>query len=229
MDRSTALLLAFVLAVLPVGRARATDGADQSRSIVVFVVNPPDDNAKKGVTSWIQSFKNNIRYLLADFSPGGPSTNRGIKVVVTTENVDDIDQDTLETSFGKQPSLQVLSTVGRYAGQSTFVENDIYLGDFKGSLNIPYVHISQEILPGRYKITREALAVVTLYAYAMAIAKSIAPTSSPDGNRIAVCQVLDRANMYRDSDLDPEARNYLENLFRAISTELEARACGGKK
>jgi hypothetical protein len=35
--------------------------------------------------------------------------------------------------------------------------------------------------------------------------------------------------MYKDSDLDPEARSYLESLFKAISAELEARACGGKK
>jgi hypothetical protein len=225
MRRLAAILFSIVVAVLATGVARAAENADASRAIMVFVVSPPDDNAKKGVISWIQSFKNNIRYLLADFSPAGPTASRGIKVVVTTEDVDDIDQDKLEASFGRQPSLQVLSTVGRYAGQSTFVENDVYLGDFKGSLKLPYVHISQEILPGRYKITREALAVVTLYAYAMAIAK----TSPPDGNRFAVCQVLDRANMYKDSDLDPEARSYLENLFKAISAELEARACGGKK
>src|SRR5581483_2431029 len=175
----------------------------------------------KGVISWIQSFKNNIRYLLADFSPGGSASRYGLKVVVTTQNVDDIDQDMLEASFARQPSLQALSTVGRYAGQSTFVDNDIYLGDFKGSLSIPYLHISQEILPGRYKITRAAPAAVTLYASAMAIAK----TAPPEGNRFAVCQILDRANMYKDSDLDAEARGYLQNLFRAISAELEERAC----
>jgi hypothetical protein len=144
--------------------------------------------------------------------------------VVTTENVDDVDPDMLESSFSRQPSLQVLSTVGRFAGQSTFIENDIYLGDFKGTLSLPYVHISQEVLPGRYKITREALAAVTLYAYAMAIARA-----SPETSRFAVCQVLDRANMYKSSDLDDEARRSLDKLFIAIASELEARACGGKK
>jgi hypothetical protein len=212
-----------VLIALPSAAALAAASAsDSTRVIVLFVVTAPDENAKKGVISWIQSFKNNVRYLLADFSPalGGSA----IKVAVTTENVDDVDPDMLESSFSRQPSLQVLSTVGRFAGQSTFIENDIYLGDFKGTLSLPYVHISQEVLPGRYKITREALAAVTLYAYAMAIAKA-----SPEISRFAVCQVLDRANMYKSSDLDDEARRSLDKLFIAIASELEARACGGKK
>jgi len=150
--------------------------------------------------------------------------DRNIKVVVNTENVDDVTPDMLETSFGRQPSLQVLSTVGRFGGQSTFVDNDIYLGDLKGSLPIPYVHISQEILPGRYQIAREALAAVTLYAYAMAVA-----STSPD-NRYGVCRPLAQAYMYKDrDDLDPEARGHLQNLFRAISAELESRSCGGKR
>jgi len=220
--RLLALVTAVLIALPSASAIAAATASDSTRVILLFVVNAPDENAKKGVISWIQSFKNNVRYLLADFSPtlGGSA----IKVVVTTENVDDVDPDMLESSFSRQPSLQVLSTVGRFAGQSTFIENDIYLGDFKGTLSLPYVHISQEVLPGRYKITREALAAVTLYAYAMAIARA-----SPETSRFAVCQVLDRANMYKSSDLDDEARRSLDKLFIAIASELEARACGGKK
>jgi hypothetical protein len=225
MHRLAAVLLVILAATSPITSARAVDEADASRAILLFVVNPPDENAKKGVIAWIQAFKNNIRYLLADSSSEGSRLSRSIKVVVTTENVDDVDPDMLEASFARQPSLQVLSTVGRYAEQSTYVDNQIYLGDLKGSLPIPYVQISQEILPGRYKITREAVAVVTLYAYAMAMEK-VMPA---EGNRFAVCRILDRANMYRQSDLDPEARSNLQNLFKAISAELEARACGGKR
>jgi hypothetical protein len=221
MKRLAATLLAVMVAASQGGTARA-ESNDGSRLILLFVVNPPDDNAKKGVVSWIQSFKNNVRYLLAD-STGTSDSGRNIKVIVSTENVDDVTPDMLEASFGRQPSLQVLSTVGRFGGQSTFVDNDIYLGDLKGSLAIPYVHISQEILPGRYQITREALAAVTLYAYAMAVANT-----SPD-NRYGVCRALDQANMYKDRDLDPEARGHLQNLFRAISAELESRSCGGKR
>jgi hypothetical protein len=206
--RLIALVTAALIALPSAAALAAPAAPDATRVILLFVVNPPDENAKKGVISWIQSFKNNVRYLLADFSPaafGGSAIN----VAVTTEAVDDMDPVALEISFSRQPSLQVLSTVGRFAGQSTFIENEIYLGDFKGSLSLPYVHVSQEVLPGRYKITREALAAVTLYAYAMAIAKV-----SPETRRFAVCQVLDRANMYKSGDLE---------------TELDARACGGKK
>jgi hypothetical protein len=221
--RLVALVTAALIALPSAAALAAPATPDATRVILLFVVNPPDENAKKGVISWIQSFKNNVRYLLADFSPaafGGSAIN----VAVTTEAVDDMDPVALEISFSRQPSLQVLSTVGRFAGQSTFIENEIYLGDFKGSLSLPYVHVSQEVLPGRYKITREALAAVTLYAYAMAIAKV-----SPETRRFAVCQVLDRANMYKSGDLDSEARRSLDKLFVAIETELDARACGGKK
>jgi hypothetical protein len=223
MHRLAALLLVILAAALPIAPAHAQDA--EARVILLFVVNPPDENAKKGLISWIQSFKNNIRFLLADSSAGGSQATRRIKVVVTTEDVDDVNPDMLEASFTRQPSLQVVSTVGRYAEQSTFVDNQIYLGDLKGSLPIPYVQISQEILPGRYKISREAVAVVTLYTYALAMEKVL----PPDSSRVAVCRVLDRANMYKDSDLDREARSNLQNLFIAISAELEARACGGKR
>jgi hypothetical protein len=223
MHRLAALLLAVLAVASPVAPAHAQDG--DARVILLFVVNPPDENAKKGLVSWIQSFKNNIRFLLADSAADGSRASRNIKVVVTTENVDDVNPDMLETSFTKQPSLQVVSTVGRFNDKSTFVDNQIYLGDLKGSLPIPYVQISQEILPGRYKITREAVAVVTLYTYALAMEKVL----PPDSSRFAVCRVLDRANMYKDSDLDPEARGNLASLFIAISTELEARSCGGKR
>jgi hypothetical protein len=226
MHRFVAILLTVVLAASAVGSARALDSTDTSRIILLLVVKPPDENAEKGVRSWIQLFQNNVRDLLSDFSSSGVGAGRGIKVEVATRDVVDTPKpNVLEASFGQQPSLQVLSTVGTYGGQSTLVDNDIYLGDFKGSLSDPYVHISQQILPGDYAITREALAAVTLYAYAMAIAKA----SPPDGSRFAVCQVLDRANMYRNNNLDPKARGGLEKLFRAIPAELEARACGGKK
>jgi hypothetical protein len=224
MRRFAAILLTAVLAASDAGLARAADNT--SRIILLLVVKPPDENAERGVRSWIQLFQNNVRDLLSDFSSSGSGAGGGIKVEVTTKDVVDTPrQNVLEASFGQQPSLQVLSTVGTYGGQSTLVDNDIYLGDFKGSLSDPYVHISQRILPGEYAITREALAAVTLYAYAMAIAK----TSPPGRNRFAVCQVLDRANMYRNSDLDPKARGGLAKLFEAIPAELEARACGGKK
>jgi hypothetical protein len=223
MRKLAAILLTAVLAASATGPARAADNPDTSRIILLLVVKPPDENAEKGVRSWIQLFQNNVRDLLSDFSS---SATRGIKVEVATRDVPDTPrQNVLEASFGQQPSLQVLSTVGTYGGQSTLVDNDIYLGDFKGSLSDPYVHISQQILPGQYAITREALAAVTLYAYAMAIAA----TAPPERSRFAVCQVLDRANVYRNSDLDPKARSGLEKLFRAIPVELEARACGGKK
>jgi hypothetical protein len=223
MHQLAAILLAVVLVASAPGSARAIDNADASRIILLLVVKPPDANAEKGVRSWSQLFQNNVRDLLSDFSS---AARRGIRVDVAIKDVEQTPQrDLLEASFGQQPSLQVLSTVGTSGGQSTLVDNEIYLGDFKGSLDNPYVHFSQRILPGEYEITREALAAVTLYAYAMAIAK----TSPPGSSRFAVCQVLDRANMYRKSDLDPKVRGRLENLFSAISTELEAHACGGKK
>ena len=218
MRRFAAILLTMMLAASLVGSARAIDN---NRVILLLVVG--DDKARDGIKSWIYLFQNNVRSLLEDFSSSSPGGGINLDVVIKDVK-EPARRELLETSFTQQPSLQVLSTVGTYGGQSTLVDNEIYLGEFKGSLTIPYIHFSQTVLPGQFKITREALAAVTLYAYAMAIAKA-----APDGSRFIVCQVLDRANMYRNSDLDPDARGRLGNLFKAISTELEARACGGKK
>jgi hypothetical protein len=115
--------------------------------------------------------------------------------------------------------------VSWYSGTSTVVDNDIYLGDFKGSLTKPYLHMEQKVEPSLYVVTRDAFAAVTLYAYAMAIAK----TSPEDSSRYLVCRILDRANLYRNQGLDAETQNRLADMFRAISSELELRACGGKK
>jgi hypothetical protein len=224
VHRLAGFLIAALAAASMLGTARAADNSGATRIILLFIVNPPDENSRRGVESWIQLFDINVQSLLADFSSGGPDAGASIKVVINRKNVDNIDQDGLEASFGQQSSLQVLKTVGASSGESTLVVNQIYLGDFKGRMSGPYVYISRKVIPLDYKIAREALAVVTLYAYAMAVA-----TISPDTSRFTVCRVLDRANMYRNNDLDPDVRNSLENLFRAISAELEARTCGGKR
>jgi hypothetical protein len=223
MYRFAALVL-FILALpAAIAPASALENDGKTRIVLLFVVKPPDENSRRGVESWYQLFEINIRSLLSDVSGGGPDAR--INVVISRQNVDDMSGNTLEESFGRQPSLQVLKTVGAAGGDATLVVNQIYLGEFKGSLDEPYVYLSRKVIPFDYKITREALAAVTLYAYAMAVAK-VAPEKSA---RFAVCRILDRANMYKSSDLDPDARGSLENLFRAISTELEARACGGKR
>jgi hypothetical protein len=227
MDSAPAMrfrLGAIVMSLLAV-QAPARADVDASRVILLFVVNPPDENAKKGIISWAQAFKINIRFLLADFTAGGAGATPLFKVLINSQNVDDVPgQDILETSFDHQPSLQVVSAVGQYSGQSTIVTNDIYLGNLKGSLPQPYVFISREIQPQQYATTRDALAVVTLYAYAMALAKA----STQDNNRYLICRVLDRANMYKGQDLGLNAKPYLDGLFKAISAELELRSCGGK-
>jgi hypothetical protein len=220
MHRLAALLLLIVLSAAAAAPSRAAD--ESSRVILLFVVKPLDEPSRKGVESWYQLFEISISSLLADFS-GGSDPKGSIEVRVLRENVETISRDVLEASFGRQPSLQVLKTVGASGGDSTLIVNDIYLGEFKGSLKRAYVYLSRKVIPFEYKITREALAAVTLYAYAMAIAKI-----SPEKTRFTVCKALDRANMYRNGELDPEVRKNLEDLFRAISAELEARSCGGK-
>jgi hypothetical protein len=216
--------MAFFATLAP-GAARAQANADANRVILLFVVNPPDENAKKGIIAWAQSFKINIRFLLADFLVGSSGTAPLFKVLINSQNVEDVpDQGVLETSFDHQPSLQVVSAVGQYSGKSTIVTNDIYLGNLKGSLAQPYVFVSREIQPQQYANTRDALAVVTLYAYAMALAKA----SQQDSSRYLICKVLDRANTYKGQDLGLTAKPYLDDLFKAISAELELRSCGGK-
>jgi hypothetical protein len=217
-------LSVLTAAALMFGPARAADNVGATRVILLFVITPQDKDSEKGLAQWIQLFDISIHGLLAEFSSSGPDASTSIKVLIDRKDVPRIDQDALEASFGQQPSLQVLKTVGASSGEATLVANEIYLGDFKGRMSVPYVYISRKVIPPDYKITREALAVVTLYAYAMAVA-----AISPDNRRFTVCRVLDRANMYRNSDLDPDVRSSLENLFRAISAELEARTCGGKR
>jgi hypothetical protein len=222
MHRLVALLLLIVLSAGTATPARTAESKDSVRVILLFVVKPLDDPSRKGVEAWSQLFEISISSLLADFS-GGSDPKTSIEVRVLRENVDAISRDVLEASFGRQPSLQVLKTVGAAGAEATLIVNEIYLGEYKGRLKGAYVYLSRKVIPFDYKITREALAAVTLYAYAMAIAKI-----SPEKARFTVCKVLDRANMYRNSELDPDARNSLEDLFRAISAELEARSCGGK-
>lgn len=221
MSRLATIVLGLLVAISAISFAHAQD--DKNR-VVLLLVAVPDQNARNDVNTWILLFKNNIRFLLTSSSSVGSSASRVINVIVRSENVDDIDADLLEASYGKQPSLQVLSTVGTHVNQATSVDTQIYLGDLKGSLADPYLKFSQKILREDYKITREALAAVTLYAYAMAVAKMLPPETS----RFSVCQILDRANMYKGSVLD-STRSDLDSLFRAISAELEARACGGRR
>ena len=187
------------------------------RTILLFVTNP-SEKAKDGWIFWIKSFQIGLRYLMSDFATAGSDASLTIKVVLTSKQVDDvIDPDVLKNSFESSSHLEVPSTLGLYAGQWTIVKNDVYLGDFKGSLSDPYVYISREITPEMYAITREALAAVTLYAYAMAIAKML----PEDGNPILVCRVLARANRYKDQSMGAEMEASLDGLFKAISTELK--------
>jgi hypothetical protein len=219
------LLIAAAVSASAPSHAQTQVPSGSVRIILQYVVNPKDDNAKKGVTAWIQAFKNNLRYLLADFTSDASSSNPSITVRLTSKDVDDFDPDTLKDSFQSQSSLQVISTVSWYTGTSTIVDNDIYLGDFKGSLGRPYLHMQQKVEPSGYLVTRDAFAAVTLYAYAMAIANAM----PEDASRYLVCRILDRANLYRNEGLDTDTKNRLADMFKAISFELEQRACGGKK
>jgi len=224
MPRLAATILWFLAASTSLGAAPAVEILEPNRVILLLVVNPTDDLAKKDVTTWLRAFRYNIDHLLGDFALGGSARNQGIRIVVNQEIVEDVNVDKLSNSFDRQPSLHVLSALGTNVGNSTLVESYIYLGSLKGSLTIPYVHISQDVRPDRYKVTRDALDAVTLYAYAMAVANAL-----PDKNRFVVCRVLARANTYRNSELDTDARRQLDGLFAAISAELEARTCGGKR
>src|SRR5215471_1093260 len=104
--RLAMLLLALLSAVALPAPGRAADNT--TRIILLFVVNPPDESSRRGVESWIQLFDINIQSLLADFASSGPDVSASIKVLLSRKNVDSIDQDGLETSFGQQASLQVL-------------------------------------------------------------------------------------------------------------------------
>ncbi len=219
------ILILIVAAVQTTAPARAHGRSGAVRVILQYVVNPKDDNAKRGVTAWIQAFKNNLRYLLADFTSDASDGNPAITIRMTSKGVDDFDPDKLKDSFQSQSSLQVISTVSWYSGTSTVVDNDIYLGDFKGSLSKPYLHVEQKVEPSLYVVTRDAFAAVTLYAYAMAIAK----TDSEDRSRYLVCRILDRANLYKNEGLDADTQVRLADMFKAISFELELHSCGGKK
>jgi hypothetical protein len=225
MRRLAALLAVLAAAASAPAPSRAQSPSGSVRVILQYVVNPKDDNAKKGVTAWIQAFKNNLRYLLADFTLDASDSNPAVTIRLTSKDVDDYDPDMLKDAFQSQSSLQVISTVSWYSGTSTVVDNDIYLGDFKGSLSTPYLHMEQKVEPSLYMVTRDAFAAVTLYAYAMAIAK----TRPEDSSRYLVCRILDRANLYKNEGLDADTRNRLADMFKAISSELELRSCGGKK
>jgi hypothetical protein len=226
ISRLAVLLLVATTSIALCGGVCADNASAAKRVILLFVVNSPDPNAKSSMQSWVQAFQINLRHVLGDFSSA--TTDPVISIDFRSQSVDDVPADSmLASSFDSQPSLQVLSAVGQVAGQSTFVENDIYLGDLKGSLAKPYIFLSREIVPKDYARARDAITVVTLYAYAMALAKAL-----PQDNRgYIVCRILDQAHVYGPKGtqaLGDDVQGYLDVLFHAISAELESRSCGGK-
>src|SRR3972149_1520903 len=116
MSRLAAVVVGTLVAISAISVARAQD--DKTR-LVLLLVAVPDQNAKKDVNTWILLFKNNIRFLLTSSSSIGSGASRLINVIVKSEDVDDIDADLLEMSYGKQPTLQVLSAVGAHVNQTT--------------------------------------------------------------------------------------------------------------
>src|SRR5688572_8270654 len=123
MHRLVALLLLIVLSAGTATPARTAESKDSVRVILLFVVKPLDDPSRKGVEAWSQLFEISISSLLADFS-GGSDPKTSIEVRVLRENVDAISRDVLEASFGRQPSLQVLKTVGAAGAEATLIVNE---------------------------------------------------------------------------------------------------------
>jgi hypothetical protein len=216
--------LATFLLIVAVGSQVRPSAADD-RVVFILLVQSPDENAKSGMISWSQRFGNNLGVLLADI-PMTTSTVSGGRSNVVIRRVDVADpvpRSELESRWRSARSLHAVSAVAVQDGKITIIDNDIFLGELKGDLESGYIHVVQEITPQSYQVSRDAIAVVTLYALAIDLIKGL----PPGGNQHAICATLEKANLYRN-DLTEGLRQGLEPLLRAIQNNLEVRGCRGR-
>jgi hypothetical protein len=210
-------LLSFgVLIAANVSVAEAA--SDHQKTIYLLLVKPPNDAAHQGMIAWSQLFSNNRDTLLSGLQ--SPNNER-YWVSVYSKEVPAASRRELQAWWSVSESYISLSAVATQDDKITAIDNDIYLGDLAGALSDPFLHVTQEITPRSYRISRDALAIITLYAYAMDIARNL-PVSSSQG---PVCAALSRANLFWDG-LTNEVHVDLQLLHERVVAELASRRCG---
>lgn len=224
LNIATSIFMALT-GLIPIA-SNASEAVHSNPDSVVFLlaVTPADDVARKGISSWVQLFRNNIGVLLTGIGSSddiSPSIAANIQVIY--KELPTVSRSDLKAWWESAHSLSTLSAVATQDEKSTFVDNDIYLGDLKGTLTDAYLHVTQELKPGRYKLSRDALAIVTLYTYAMDAIK----TKQTGSHLHSACLALGKAYLYQD-DLDIQTKLDLDTLLSAVATALEKLDCRGK-
>lgn len=195
--------------------------AAEDRIVFLSLTDPPDLGARTGLQTWAQRFGLGLEGLIAEveFKEKAGQT----KITIRRHDVPNpIPRKELEDWWLSARTLHAVRAVAAQQDKITIIDSDIYLGDLKGTLSTPYVQITQFVEPGSYKVARDALSIVTLYAVAMDIAKHLPPGASQS----RVCQPLQKANLYRQ-DFNDKVRKELEDLFKAVQDNLESRGCRG--
>jgi hypothetical protein len=197
----------------------------ERRAISLLLVQSPDNEADNGLLIWSTLFKRNLGVLLSDISaPLNNAPGTAIRdVYVRTISVSDANRDDLRQWWLNAPSLQSISVFATKLEGSVSIDNDIYLGTLHGTLPDQFIHFSQDITPTKYKITRDALAIVTLYTYAMDLAS--VTTHLPSAG--SLCRALSKAHSYQIG-VDQALRAELATLFSAIDKALDQHKCAGR-
>lgn len=221
----TTILIAIVLLTMGSGVAAKNAFADGKNIIYFILITPPNPQAREGMISWFQFFRNNIDALVAGLrSPKDLTPNPDASDIdVRSQEVVSADRNDLVAWWHSAPRvLHALRAVTFQSENSTIIDADIYLGSLKGSLNDAFVHINQVVVMSKYRVNRDAVSIITLYAYAMS---KVQEQKDPKDNYL-ICQALEKAYLYRDG-LDDELRAELANLLQALVDGLQIYKCGG--
>ena len=196
-------------------------------NIFLIITKPPDPAAYSQLLSWSQMFGNNLRNLTAgvsnDTQTSGVSDLPKIKIK-QQEVARVVDSDALQAWWNSASALEAVSAIAVQKNEITIADDDIFVGNLKGSLTSSFLHVRQEIVPSEYQVSHDQLAIITLYTYAMDVAKTL-PTSA---GLSPICRPLDKANQYA-STLAAPARTQLDLLLQAIKAELDLHHCGAKR
>lgn len=194
-----------------------TQGQQPRLSVWMFRVQSQDEAAKSGFNEWHSLLSNNLPSLAKLASSGATYLEK-----LSFDGTDRQEPPTLDlirTRWNEARALQVLSAVSLRDKDVTIIDSQVFLGDLRGHLPSDFLHVRQRVVTSDYRITRDSIALVTLYALAM------------DSERLKrqaaiTCGLLSEARSIAD-DLNLKKLE-LESLGIAIKTSLKTNACGAR-
>lgn len=215
-SRLPVIILGIALLLGSVGYANAQDEPPRL-TVWFFRVQAPNPAAKIGFDEWQSLFSNNFA-TFAKRAASGATYLEGLNFdgadTLTPPNLD-----IMRRRWREVGALQVIGPVSVQDHGATLISSTIFLGDLQGTLPSDFLDVRQRVITSDYKVTRDSIALVTLYALAM------------DAERLKrqaaiTCGLLSEARTIA-ADLNLKKLK-LEPLGTAINTSLKNNACGAR-